>query len=553
MRRVILLAGLAVLSASSAQAVPNVLTYQGSLLQADGQRVADGAYDMQFSLFDVAASGAARWTETDRATSVTRGLFATILGDATAFPLFFFSGPSDFWLEVAVDLNGNGTFEAPDEVFGPRQRLSSAPWALQANVAFYAGDGPFWRLNGNAGIGPTLYLGTRDTATLELRVGAQPALRLFPAAEAPNVVGGHSTNTIDPALWGIAVGGGREHSATARYATIGGGFRNTVSGGFACIGGGQLNSASGSGAVVVGGVANTAGASYATVGGGQVNSATSEGATVAGGGFNRVSARYATVSGGWDNITTGGAFGTIAGGEKNRVRAPYGVVSGGSSNTILANYATVPGGLGNTADGTYSFAAGRRAKADHDGSFVLADSTNADLHSARANALSCRFRGGVGFEVNDGYWLRIYHNAGYLVDVSNGAGLTEGGTWVNGSDRASKENFVPVSGREVLAKLAALPIATWNYKAEDAAVRHMGPMAQDLHAAFGLGADDKSIATIDADGIALAAVQGVHGMLLEKDREIERLAGEKRALEQRVEDLEARMRAIEAALIRPAP
>ena len=69
-------------------------------------------------------------------------------------------------------------------------------------------------------------------------------------------------------------------------------------------------------------------------------------------------------------------------------------------------------------------------------------------------------------------------------------------------DRHLKENFTPVTPREVLDKVAALPISRWNFIG-DAATPHVGPMAQDFHAAFGLGTDDKHIATVDADGVAL--------------------------------------------------
>ncbi len=77
------------------------------------------------------------------------------------------------------------------------------------------------------------------------------------------------------------------------------------------------------------------------------------------------------------------------------------------------------------------------------------------------------------------------------------------------SDRNLKENFAPVSPREVLAKVAVMPISRWNFIG-DAATPHVGPMAQDFHAAFGLGTDDKHIATVDADGVALAAIQGLN-------------------------------------------
>ena len=78
----------------------------------------------------------------------------------------------------------------------------------------------------------------------------------------------------------------------------------------------------------------------------------------------------------------------------------------------------------------------------------------------------------------------------------------------------------------MLEKLAEVPVSTWNYKSESEGVRHMGPMAQDLYAAFGLGDSDKTISTIDGQGIALAGIQGLYQMLREKDREIAELRRE---------------------------
>jgi len=72
---------------------------------------------------------------------------------------------------------------------------------------------------------------------------------------------------------------------------------------------------------------------------------------------------------------------------------------------------------------------------------------------------------------------------------------------------------MPVEPADVLRRVADLPVATWNYKTQDPSIRHMGPMAQDLYAAFGLGESDTGIDTIDADGIALAAIQGLNKKL----------------------------------------
>src|SRR5439155_13519171 len=102
--------------------------------------------------------------------------------------------------------------------------------------------------------------------------------------------------------------------------------------------------------------------------------------------------------------------------------------------------------------------------------------------------------------------------------------------WTATSDRAGKANFAPVDTRDVLRSIAAMPIATWNWKSQDASIRHMGPMAQDFRAAFGLGETEKGISTVDADGVALAAIQGlnakVDAQLLAKDAEIDALRGD---------------------------
>lgn len=86
------------------------------------------------------------------------------------------------------------------------------------------------------------------------------------------------------------------------------------------------------------------------------------------------------------------------------------------------------------------------------------------------------------------------------------------------SDRNAKEKFKAVNPREVLAKVVDLPITEWQYKSAGDA-RHLGPMAQDFHAAFALGHDDKHITSIDEDGVALAAIQGLNAKLEEQLRD----------------------------------
>ena len=87
------------------------------------------------------------------------------------------------------------------------------------------------------------------------------------------------------------------------------------------------------------------------------------------------------------------------------------------------------------------------------------------------------------------------------------------------SDRNQKQDSRPVSAAEVLAKVARLPLSTWAYT-NSPNVRHLGPMAQDFQAAFHLGESDKHIGAGDGIGVALAAIQGLHELVQEKNSEI---------------------------------
>jgi len=115
---------------SSAHAGPRILSYQGTLLDSGGRIVPDGLYDMRFDVYHEQTGGAPYWEEEDAAVPVTSGLFSTLLGDQTVFSSQF-SNDYSLWLEVAVDLNGNGMYEA-EEVYAPRQRLAGAAWAVEA-------------------------------------------------------------------------------------------------------------------------------------------------------------------------------------------------------------------------------------------------------------------------------------------------------------------------------------------------------------------------------------------------------------------------------------
>jgi hypothetical protein len=341
---------------------------------------------------------------------------------------------------------------------------------------------------------------------------------------------GDDAGTTDDAMSGT-VGGGRSNTASGGSATVGGGNSNTASAQNATVGGGDANTASGPDAAVGGGYSNDAWGSRSTVGGGQSNNASGDNATVGGGDNNTAGGWEATVGGGSTNTASGGAA-TVGGGQDNTASSDYATVGGGESNIASGTAATVPGGELNTAQGEYSLAVGRRAKANNAGCFVWGDSTDTDIACNNNNRFIARASGGV----------YLYTNS----TLTSGAYLAAGsGSWSTVSDRNLKDNFTPVDGQEVLARLADVPISTWNLKSQDASIRHMGPMAQDFSAAFGLGESDTAISTVDADGVALAAIQGLYSLSQEQDARIQALEEENGSLQQRLDGLETRVTALE--------
>lgn len=346
-----------------------------------------------------------------------------------------------------------------------------------------------------------------------------------------STLGGGEGNSIQEFSFDATLGGGHGNKiqSSSQFSTLGGGYANniqhlsgysTLGGGFVCtiqsntpystLVGGYKNTiqSSATHSTLGGGAGNTIlnNALYATLGGGVSNLVSGPGAFVGGGGYDGATLNANTASGG----------GAVAvGGTQNIASGSRSTVAGGHNNSATNMYATVPGGAWNLAGGSGSFAAGRAAKALHDGAFVWCDDTGGgDLVSTNANSVSMRARGGY----------RLYSST-----TGNGVVLTSGGgSWTTMSDRNMKENVAPINSRAVLEKVAGLSVATWQYKGQDVSVRHIGPMAQDFKAAFGVGESETGITTVDADGVALAAIKGLYEVVKEKDARISALERELR-------------------------
>ena len=626
-------------------------TYQGRL--NNNAFPAQGIYDFRFTVFDALSGGSALGTTMAvSGVTVSNGMFTVSLDPG---PGVFNGSPR--WLDLAVRPTGSTTFTP----LSPRQPITAVPYAVFA-------------------------------------LNAGPPPNNFARGTYPTIGGGFQNTTDGHAP---TVAGGENNTAVGNHPTIAGGKANVASGTVSTVGGGSANQSQGTGGTIGGGEYNVSGA-HAFVGGGWVNRADAYATTVGGGQFNIANAPMSTIGGGDDNDAQGDAS-TVGGGRLNASQGLLSTVAGGFQNQAFGPYSAVPGGSRNVANGPFSFAAGHRAKAIHPGSFVWADSTDADFDSTTAEQFSIRASGGVrletggagltvdgqsaiysagnGLQLNSGQFslrpgtsltndnvqgfgfqalappgvwgnpIALWGVAGDSANVTPGLatavfgdggnagvgvqgfsrgtggshagvigtgnaattgvlgtsatgtgvkGVSSSGNGVQGnssisgasgvygenfanggygvagrsggtgtavygdnpngsgwagyfngnvrvvgtinppSDRNLKRDFTSIDSRAVLDKVASLPLHTWSYT-NSPSVRHLGPVAQDFHAAFNLGSDDTSIATVDADGVALAAIQGLNQKLEEqlKEREarIEALERTVAGLKQLVERL----------------
>ncbi len=415
----------------------------------------------------------------------------------------------------------------------------SDPWPASKLVFQVTQDGSLVDVltlnNGNVGIGtisPVTALEVSGTVTasafsgsgsaaLDFQVNGARALRLEPNATSPNIVGGYSGNYVTSGVYGATIGGGGEsgciNQVTQYYGTVGGGMWNASSGDYATVLGGHRNTASAPYSTVSGGIDNTASDGFATIGGGQNNSAGSSYATIGGGVENTASGYSATVSGGTSN-TASGQYASVGGGILNTASGYATNIGGGTNNNASGWYATVPGGSNNTASGQYSFAAGRRAKATHDGAFVWADQTDADFASTASNQFLIRASGGVGIDTTAPA-EKLHVNGNVLAD----AHLTL-------SSRRWKTNITPIEG--ALDKVQRLRGVTFDWKADGKhdlglIAEEVGEVVPEVVAYEENGTDAKSV---DYARLVALLIEGMK----EQQREIETLAAAVKALESRI-------------------
>ena len=537
-------------AADGAHAAP--WTYRGML--NDGDTPANGRYEIRLSVLDAAGAKALVFPLTFSGVEVKDGAFAVDVDFGIDLGQL---GAVLLKTEVAQGASGFVELGEP-RLFDPK--------ALSAGVC--------WDTQGNAGTNPaTDFIGTTDAQPLVLRAENLVGARLQRNGLGINWTAGYDVQAASGSS-AITIGGGSGQRAWTNGSTIAGGINNVA-------GDSSLFPSFGISATVGGGIANLARGQYATVGGGSANRAIGQSATVSGGELNRAIGTAATVSGGAE-ACAGGRFSWASG---LRVAARPG------TSGDLCSFTSVTSG---DADGD-------------EGTFVWGDASGEAFVSTGPNQFLVRSEGGVGIngtpataglELNvfgatpfDGFVefglipkpslngntgerveigvgkggagsndadLRIAHrndSGGFFEHVSidgdgsvivrsNPANTAQGvqlaigaGAWSSLSDRNLKTDIQSIEPLQLLERLVAMPIQQWRYIGQPGEVLHIGPMAQDFAAAFGVGENDTTISTVDADGVALAAIQGLN----------QKLEGENASLRAQLQQLAARLAALEAA------
>ncbi len=454
--------------------------YQGNL-EENGILAADGPYTMEFRIYDVELGGTALWTES-QIVQVADGRFNVHLGSIIDFPDWYITGIPR-WIEI--DVNG--------ETLMPRTRLTSVPSAYAAGRV----SGDIRTTPGNLYV----YYPPSSDSVSGIIQSADAAGAHFTAS---TYGAGSVVLDADSGRAIVSVGlPDLEPLQSHLEATTSGaaliiiyderdlvGFRGT-----------QLASTQ---------------SIYHRIPAGDSTSGIT--ATADANGARLMVSDYDL--GGADGIT-------LSTGSTGSLISVSGVGSGGTAGLALRNDRIRLGELSTAVPN--SVALGNRAKANHAGSFVLADMSAMDLVTTTPDQFLVRASGGT----------TIYSNNIQTTGVSLPA---NGGQWEMVSDSALKSNIRPIDGGQLLDRLADVPISRWNYEGQSDEVEHIGPMAQDFYAAFGLGGDETKISSLDPAGVALAAIKE----LTKRTERIAELEADLAKQQQQINELRALVKAMAA-------
>jgi hypothetical protein len=490
----------------SAQA-PRSMSFQGVLTDTSDVPI-EGLQTIGVKLFDAASGGTQVWSRTYNSHSVNEGSFNIILeGGSPSFPTLTFN--DSLWIQV----------EAGAEVLSPRTQLTASPYAMGLSLPIEA----VATLN-TTGSALKITNNTFDSGSRAISGISENGVGVF---------GVGTTGIQGEGVVGVI---GKGQGGVLGISTLASGTGVTGQGGGTGVTGSTVST---SGQGVRGWATALSGTTYgvhgearSTGGRGVYGEATaSDGSTY--GVYGQSQSTIGSAVFGWASSSTGHNFGV-----QGRTSSASGsAVFGWATSTTGLNYgvrgstfsASGWGGFFDGGKGTYTrgedndapdLVLGGSSSTNDDGR-IFSDpsypSSDIWLHSndAVVIVLDQDVTGSdADFEVRD--------NTGTVIfNVDDSGEVRVNNTLVHGSDRNRKEDIRPVEVASILDQVAELPIHRWRYKGES--TPHIGPMAQDFYSSFLVGSDEKYIATVDADGVALAAIQGLYELVQTQQAEIERM------------------------------
>jgi hypothetical protein len=433
----IFLAVMALATSLALADIPQLINYQGRILDASGSTVPDGNYDISFSIYDAATGGEMKWSEIQGSVPVADGFFSTVLGSVTPLSDTVFGG-SERYLEIGIG----------GEAISPRIQFTSGGYAFRIGTVDGAKAG---QLSGALKLSPDNY-GIEGNAITVTDVNNEPIFQV-----SVDAAGFSTVSFFEPADSKDASIASLHRSLDIGVSPTGSasiGFYDPVDskdGAFAVPRKSMELSvdASGLGSVafyepadskfgpdatpvkkvevtknglIMFGVTEGDTSLYVDpngdiVGLGQItmgqnsssgtqtsvlgfnNDASGDSSSIGGGSYNVAYGTSSVIGGGFNN-TAQGAGVTIGGGAMNNASGQYATIGGGLNNSAMGDYATIPGGEANRADGFYSYAAGHRAIAGFNGSFVWADQKDEDFASTAEDQFIIRADGGVGINTD---------------------------------------------------------------------------------------------------------------------------------------------------------
>ena len=540
----------------------SAFTYQGRL--NSGTNPANGSYDVSFALFGASSGGSAIGLPvTNTAMAVSNGLFTTTVNLGNVF-----TGTSN-WLELAVSTNGANAFFT----LAPRQQLTPTPYAIfaeSANATNLVGTVPSANLSGVAlRAGGNVFTGQQTITGGSVGIGTiTPAKQFDVTGTATGVGAGASIdpsifvrinntasdgNTSSPDFAGIGFGRNSTQQAIVG-GTFGNDFLDFYTGGL-LTGPKMRIDFSGNVGIVTNHVLEFAyGLAGKEANAGKIGYErfSADSLDIVGAGTavsSRKVAFFAQGGATFDGNVSATGFTSSSAAATSSFAGKVGI------GTTTPETALQVGSYGNPDTYlTVSTAGGNNYRAGIDlrhfnsgyGWTLLSDERDSSFrllsHFADTNGITRlwvdRFSGNVGIGKT---------NPATLLDVAGDVTCTA----INiTSDRNAKEEFKPVNAREVLAKVAHMPITEWQYK-QQADARHIGPMAQDFRNAFTLGQDEKHISVVDEGGVALAAIQGLNEKVDEKDIRIQEQAAKIQELSRTVSELKMMVEQLGQKMSRP--